>query len=202
MKVGDEKSQTAMTSDGNGVFSTKVELPCEMGAVNVIELEALVSGGGLTKKESLGVWGDISMLLPLRNDGAGWSGPKYRDGVMSSQFNFSITGQNNEAVVVNNPKFLVYRNGELAQELAATEYGNYYSDNIKNYAVHKEHEEWSIECEEGDKIEIRFRCEDEYGLGYDFPFANWVAIEETDDNTFGAGASQGEIKPFGIYWPE
>ena len=50
--------------------------------------------------------------------------------------------------------------------------------------------------------ELLFLCEDEYGLGYDFPFANWVAVEEINDNAYGAWASQGDIKPFGIYWPE
>ena len=119
---------------------------------------------------------------------------------MSSQFNISITGQKDEAVVVNNPEFRVYRNGELVQELEAVAYPNDFDSSI-NYAVHKDHEKWSIECEVGDSIEIRFRCEDKYGLGYDFPFANWTAVEETNDNTHSAGASQGTIKPFEIYWP-
>ena len=54
----------------------------------------------------------------------------------------------------------------------------------------------------GDNIDIRFRCEDEYGLGYDFLFANWVALEETENNTQSAGANYGTNKSLILYWSE
>lgn len=113
--VGDEKMPIAMTSDGNGAFSVVVDLPCELDINNVIELDVQVSSGGLAKKESLGAWGDISMLLPLRSDGGGWSGPTYRNGFMSSQFSISIAGQNGAVAEVINPEFWIYKNGELEQ---------------------------------------------------------------------------------------
>lgn len=199
--IGDEKLPVAMVSDGNGEFSAIVELPCEVDAKNIIKLEALVSGGTLTRKESLGVWGDISMLLPLRSDGGGWSGPTYKNGVMSSQFSISIVGQNGTTVEVNNPEFWIYKNGELVQKLEAVQ-STYYSSDGKNYMVNTENNLWSIDCKVGDNIDIRFRCEDEYGLGYDFLFANWVALEETENNTQSAGANYGTNKSLILYWLE
>lgn len=199
--VGDEKMPIAMTSDGNGVFSAVVDLPCELDTNNVIELDVQVSGGGLTKKESLGAWGDISMLLPLRSDGGGWSGPTYQNGVMSSQFSISIAGQNGAVAEVINPEFWIYKNGELVQQFAGVPSSNFSSDG-KNYTVDTEGDFWSIECEAGDNIDIRFRCEDEYGLGYDFLFANWIALNETDENTQSAGASYGTSKSLDLFWSE
>ena len=199
--IGDKNFSATMTSDGNGGFSAPVELPCEMNAENVIELAALISGGGLTQKETLGTWGDISMLLPLRSDGGGWSGPTYRNGVMSSQFNISISGQNGASVTVNNPEFWIYKNGEFVQKLEAVP-SPHLSSGGKNYTVDTADNYWSLECKQGDVVEIRFRCEDEFGLGYDFLFANWTAVEETGDNTQSAGASQGISKSLELYWPE
>ena len=201
--IGDKKKPVLMTSDGNGTFSTIVELPCELEEKNIIELEALISGGGLTRKESLGAWGDITMLLPLRSDGGGWSGPTYRNGVMSSQFNISIAAQNGTPVEINNPEFRIYKNGELVQNFEGVESANF-SSGGKNYTVDTEGNLWSIECEAGDNIAIRFLCEDEYGLGYDFLFADWVAVEETEtsENAQSAGASYGTNRSFILYWPE
>lgn len=201
MAIAGEKMSAVMTSDGNGEFSTKVELSCEIDAKNVIELDVLVSGGGLTKKESLGSWGDISMLLPLRSDGSSWVGPMYRDGVMSSQFSISMAGQNGVLAEVINPEFWVYRNGEVVQKIKAVQTNNFTSGG-NDFAVDTEGNFWDIECKQGDNIDIRFRCEDAYGLGYDFLFAEWVALYETDENTQNAGVSQGTNKALILYWPE
>ena len=199
--IGNEKIPVTMTSDGSGKFSTVVELPCEVDAKNIIELDALVSGGKLTRKESLGAWGDISMLLPLRSDGSSWSGPTYKDGVMSSQFSISMASQRGTPAEIIHPEFWIYKNGEIVQKIEAVQ-DTYYSSDGKNYTVNTDNNLWSIDCKVGDNIDIRFRCEDEYGLGYDFSFANWIALEETADNTQSAGASQGSNKSLVLYWPE
>lgn len=201
--IGNEKLPIEMMPEGNGVFSAEVAVPCEVDANHVIELETMICSGGLTKKESLGAWGDVSMLLPLRSDGAGWSGPTYRNGVMKTQFHISIVGQNDAEAIVKHPEFWVYINGEFAHKYEAMESAEYFSGS-KNYSVYTDNNYLDIECSEGDTIEIRFRCEDEYGLGYDFPFANWVAVEETEtnENAQSAGASFGNNKALVLFWPE
>ena len=160
LSIGTEKLSVAATSDGSGMFSAVVELPCKNTGTNEIRLDAVISNGEVTKQESLGAWGDISMLLPLQNNGGGWSGPSYENGIMQSRFDISISGLNAEPSVVNNPEFWIYKNGEIEQKLEAIP-SEENAFNAKDYTVNIDNNGWSITCEEGDLIEIRFRCEDE-----------------------------------------
>jgi hypothetical protein len=56
---------------------------------------------------------------------------------------------------------------------------------------------WQLECAAEDVIDIRFRCRDEYGLGYDFLFATWSADPENVYGQTGAefqsGSSEVEL---------
>lgn len=70
-RIGDDELSLPMTSNGNGSYTSQLSLPLE-GNYEVF-LDALVTGGGLTKKEALHAWGEISMMLPIRNSGGGWS---------------------------------------------------------------------------------------------------------------------------------
>ena len=198
-RVGDEEFSLPTTTDGNGSFSSQLSLPLE-GNYEVF-LDALVTGGGLTKRETLSAWGEISMMLPLRNSGGGWSGPEYREGVMSSQFNISIEGQNAVPGPIHNPQFLTHKNGELVQTQDAVEDPYTSGTNAVCYTVDTENYDWSVACDVGDVIEVRFRCEDEFGLGYDFLFQTWVAEGETAENQASGGGQNGGA-PLELYWPE
>ena len=197
-RIGEEEVSVPMTSDGNGLYSCPLSLPLE-GNYEVF-LEALVAGGGLTKKESLGAWGAVSMLLPLQNSGGGWDGPEYRDGVMSSQFHINIWGRSEMPLPVQNPQFLTFRNGELVQTQDAVEDPRTGGGDGCCYTVDTENYVWSVPYDVGDVIEVRFRCEDEYGLGYDFLFQTWVAEGETAEHQAGAGAQYGSSL-LELYWP-
>ena len=197
-RVGNEELSLPTTADGNGTFSSQLSLPLE-GNYEVF-LDALVTGGGLTKKETLSAWGEISMMLPLRNSGGGWSGPEYREGVMSSQFNITIEGQDAVPGPIQNPQFLTYKNGELVLTQDAVEDPYTSGTNAVCYTVDTENYDWSVACEVGDVIEVRFRCEDEFGLGYDFLFQTWVAEGETANNQASAGGQDGSV-PLELYWP-
>lgn len=199
--IGEEKFTVEMTSDKTGTFTGPVALPLMTNTETIIKLDALITGGGITKQESLGAWGDVTMLLPLQSDGGGWSGPYYRNGVMNAQFHISITVQNSVPDSVNHPEFWIYKNGELAQQIPAVQDAYSSSYNGICYTTNTEGALWNIECDLGDVIDIRFRCEDAFGLGYDFLFAHWVAEEETGDNTQSAIASTGNSESLILYWP-
>ena len=199
------KIEVGMNSDGAGGFRGEISLPLE--GDTPIYLSAQISGGGMIRKEDIGGWGNLSMLLPLQNSGGGWSGPEYRDGVMSSQFSISIRGFNGEMLrvyeeqgvptSVQNPEFHIYKNGELAQRIPAI--ASSAEDNLRIAAglepearveiseiTYSVGTDWNIECEVGDVIDIHFVCRDNYGLGYDFYVQSWKVESETQDN-FGAG---------------
>ena len=209
--VGQQNINVDMNGDGTGTFSGQISLPVEES--NAVFLCTQISGGGLTKKEELGGWGNLSMLLPLQNGGGGGSGPEYRDGVMSSQFSITIRGfeggmlkvyeDTDGPASVQNPEFHIYKNGKLEQTLQAI--AGFPEDNIRIVAglepeshvesseiTYSVGDEWTIECETGDVIDIRFVCQDEYGLGYDFFFQSWKAESDTADNYSGAAATVSE----------
>ena len=198
-RIGDDEISLPMISDGNGSYSSQLALPIEGN--HEISLDALITGSGLTRRESLQTWGDISMLLPLRNSGGGWSGPEYKDGVMSSNFNINIYTQNGKPSPIHNPQFLTYRNGKLVQTLDAVEDPYSSTSHGVCYTVDTMGYKWSVECTEGDVIDIRFRCEDDYGLGYDFLFQSWAAEGELAESPAGSGFQSGN-SPVELYWPE
>ena len=184
----------------SGTFETAVGLPvAEHGE---LIFTALITSQGETSREQMMGYGDFSMLLPLQSDGCGWSGPEYREGVLSSQFDISVTGWNyQQPGEIRDPKFQVYRNGELVQTIAAVIDPYSGSSSGVCYTVDTEDYRWSLECDEGDTIEIRFLCQDEFGLGYDWLFANWTPEGEIPENQAAAGAASG-LGDLKLTWPE
>ena len=144
------------------------------------------------------------MLLPLQNNGGSWSGPDYRQGVLSSKFNIAISGQDGVPGPIKEAKFQIYKNGELTQTLSGVvdPYASA-SDGIC-YTVDTEVNLWSMECDIGDTIDIHFLCQDEYGLGYDFLFQTWTVEGETPDNLVRGSSSSGTNSDANLrlYWPE
>ena len=59
-KIGENEISLPMISDGNGSYSSQLALPIEGN--HEISLDALITGSGLTRRESLQTWGDISAL--------------------------------------------------------------------------------------------------------------------------------------------
>lgn len=192
LTAGDELQDVYLSPRGNGAWSAIVNLPVEGECW--IEAEALISGGGMTTGETLSGWGDVKMLLPLYDGGGSWSGPEYRDGNVYSEFAIRIVGPDDSPAAVQAPEFWVYRNGEQVQALEAVPYtygeGEYIPDR-----------DWSLECDPGDVVEIHFRCVDEFGLGYDFPFLNWM-IEEENDTISGGDVSYVGGNGLTLFWPE
>ena len=199
VELNGETWELPMTGE-SGTFETVVGLPVtEHGE---LIFTALITSQGETSREQMMGYGDFSMLLPLQSDGGGWDGPEYRDGVLSSHFNVSVTGRDYQHPgEIRDPKFQVYRNGELVQTIAAVIDPYSGSSNGVNYTVDAEDYRWSLECDEGDIIEIRFCCQDEYGLGYDVLFGNWTVEGEKPEWDSMAGAMSG-LGDLELTWPE
>ena len=198
--VGSDRQALSMTADEAGVCGGTVLLPVDESCE--VKLAAVITGGGESQRVELGGWGDLSMLLPLQSGGGGWEGPVYRDGILSSQFHITIEGRDNRRPgAIEKPEFRIYRNGELVQTFGAVIDPSAGSGSGVCYTVDTEDYRWGLECDEGDIIEIRFLCQDEYGLGYDFLFAVWTPDGETPENQMAAGMStgSGELR---LYWPE
>ena len=198
--VGMDVLREVLSADADGSYSGTVSLPVESGTE--IRLTAVITTGGVTTREKLGDWGEISMLLPLQAGGGGWDGPVYRHGALSSQFHITIDGRDNQKPgTIENPEFRIYRNGELVQTFGAVIDPTAGSSSGFCYTVDTEDYRWSLECDEGDVIGIRFLCQDEFGLGYDWLFANWTPEGEIPENHAAAGVVSG-LGDLKLIWPE
>ena len=198
--VNGKQSNLPMTNIGAGIFSVSLPLPLDSVNNFLVQLSATVTGGGLTRQEELGSWSELSMLLPLSLRGGGWSEPTYLNGMMQSDFHVRIDGQGHQTAPVCEPMFHIYKNGELAQTLNAVIDPNSSSSIGINFTTDTENYVWCLPCAIGDVIEIRFLCQDEYGLGYDFLFQTWTAAVAPENQT-GAGIAA-EAQDLTLFWPE
>ena len=185
----------------SGTFEAAVGLP--VAEYGELIFTALITSQGETSREQMMGYSDFSMLLPLQTGGGGWDGPVYQDGILSSQFHITIEGRDNQRPgVIENPEFRIYRNGELVQTIAAVIDPYSGSSSGVCYTVDAEDYRWSLECDEGDTIKIRFLCQDEFGLGYDWLFANWTPDDgemQRDQASAGAVSGLADLK---LIWPE
>lgn len=199
LSPGEESFTFPMTREGEGGFFTaQLSLPSS-GSLD-FSLDAAISDGEQTMVESLSYW-DWYSLLPLRNEGASWSGPSYENGVMSSQFSISLRNSNGTLPALQDPAFLIYKNGELAETIPAMIEHRDQIDGTVSYAPNTPDRLWSISCEEWDVIDIRFRCTDELGLGYDFYFASWTADGDVSGDVPGYSTDLSR-QEFILHWPE
>lgn len=198
-RICDRLFTVPMEATEDGSFAVRLSLPLE--EAGEISLSVQISGGSVTRREELGAWSDISMLLPLRSSGGGWDGPEYLDGTASSSFTIFIDGRSGMPGPIQNPRFTVYRNGDLVQTIPAVI--DPYSEGTDSIAftVDTEGRRWHLKCDIGDSIDIRFCCEDEYGLGYDFLFMSYAVDEEANPNYNGTTYQSG-TSPLTLYWPE
>ena len=198
--VGTNVLHEVLSADAAGSYSGTLSIPVESGTE--IRLTAVITTGGVTTREKLGDWGEISMLLPLQTGGGGWDGPVYQNGILSSQFHITIDGQDNQKPgAIENPEFRIYRNGEFVQTFGAVIDPTAGSSSGYCYTVDTEDYRWGLECDEGDVIEIRFLCQDEFGLGYDWLFAAWTPEEEIPETHAAAGVVSG-LGDLKLIWPE
>jgi len=190
----------SLTGDGAGTFAGVLEIPVTE-PFDGIDLDVLVQNDGARRREDLDGWEELSMLLPLRACGSSWSGPVYRNGKAESDFDIDL--ENTCQTRIDDPRFRIYLNGELAQEVAAEVSEDTFTDSgdTVSYSPVLPDQTWSMACEIGDQVEITFSCQDSFGLGYEFPFMEWTIKAETPDNQNGGGASSGSNVPV-LTWPE
>lgn len=172
---GGETERAALSVNETGVCQGEIAIPTARGE---IRLETAVTSGGVTVWEDLGGWEGIYMLLPLQLSGSSVSGPTYQEGALSS--NFDLVLANESGTEVLNPVFRIYRNGNLEQEVEAepSQTMSTGSSDDQVYATALPDQTMQLDCDPGDRIEIRFSCTDGYGLGYDFAYLSWAILED------------------------
>lgn len=166
-------TEVPLTHAGNGRFTAPVALTTENGD---IWLSITVTAGGVTAKEDLGGWGDISMLLPLQMNGWGGSVPTIvGDQLMLGDYSAHVKDQDYNWAKAEDTEFYVYLNGENVLTCAA--------EPLEDFGM-VQYESGSLpdlQVQEGDSVALSFACRDVYGLHYEFPMYSWT-IERDQGN--------------------
>lgn len=168
-----------METKGDGRFTVPVAISTQSGD---IRLSALITTGGITTEEELGIWGDISMLLPLQMSGWGWGDPQFEEGALTLRdHSAGVQDRNGIPMEACETEFYVYVNGELGEKVSAAPLED---DDLTQY--------WMESCtlsrkvSLGDEIAVSFACRDAYGLHYEFPLYTWEVVETQDQSAFTA----------------
>lgn len=177
-------TEVPLEATQNGIYTGRLQLPLENGSGLSakygagLALEVHITSNGTTRSQQLGSWGDLSMLLPLRVSGSGWSGPNYVNGAMTTQFHIVLEGAEGKEVAAQEPEFAIYKNGVLADAVPAVIDPDTFASGGVCYTADTPGNFYALDCEPSDIIEIRFRCRDVHGLRYDFLLMIWSAEQK------------------------
>lgn len=161
---------TALPVDGAGSCNEILSFPMDNSME--IRLTAAITTGGVTTREELGSWSDVSMLLPVQLRSWGGTSPVYRDGCLTieQQEGWPETPDGDEARV-SDICYRLYVNHEKVREASQCE-------------------NWQQECAAGDEIRLTLFCRDEYGLGYEFTLLEFVCDETAGEAGIGSSSKQ------------
>ena len=147
-----------------------------------------VTTGGISSREEIGGWEDISMLLPVQysGGGAGYSAELQNGNVEIDRREVSLRNWNREAASVHDPVFRMLCNGTVVQERPGVR--AYDEEDAVTYST-----SWKPQpCKAGDELAETFTCTDDYGLTYTFVLARYRIAE---DGTLGEDYQDGDQYP-------
>lgn len=174
-KLDGKESALPMTASGSGEFTCMIEVPAEQNCE--LSLAAVINSGGVTRREELGAWSELSMLLPVRMHSWGGSAPVYEDGFLSiGHHDGDLEARDGSPAKVTDVCYRLYVNGEKVKE-------------------EKTCENWLQECTQGDEVRITLSCRDQYGLGYEFTMMEFVCDENANDYGTANIAGEGTVSP-------
>lgn len=161
-----------------GHFTAPLSLPIAQSGEVLLNID--ITTNGVTTREYLGGWSDISMLLPLQMNGWGWGNPSYENGALTlRELSAAVQTRDHVSVRAQGVEFYVYINGERACTAPAALYDfDYYSYSCDKITLEG--------VKVGDEVTVAFSCRDEYGLHYEFELYTWTVVDTRDQNSFTA----------------
>lgn len=182
LRQGSDGNTVSLEGDGTGRFSGALPIFLEGEA---LFLEVRIDSGGASRREELGGWDDVAMLLPVRMSGSGYGGPAYRYGVFSVDgYTVDLTDQSGQPAAVTEPSFCLQRNGETVWEAEGVPPEDGWAASglsqeeareagLLRDGAYSVGGTVEVECQPGDTLELFFTCRDAYGLRYTFPMESW-----------------------------
>lgn len=187
MTISGQKQTVSLEHQGNGVFSAPVSLPVDLGT-GIDTAAVMVTTDGISSREEIGGWEDLSMLLPVQYSGGGasYSSELQNGNAEIDRREVSLRNWSREAASVHDPVFRMLCNGTVVQEQPGVR--AYDEEDAVTYST-----SWKPQpCEPGDELAETFTCTDDYGLTYTFVIARyWI----TEDGTLGEDYQDGDQYP-------
>ena len=169
----DGQGSAPLTGDGKGTFVGVLEIPLDRGRLE-FSLDIVTRDGTGQRRENLGGVYDTGELLPVQcTYQGGRTQAEYLKGVFTAyECNAELyTKTSPGGIETEGQVFRLRRNGEIAAEQAAEP-----GDGSNSYFCGR----LASEAQPGDRMTLTFFCRDENGLGYEFLFQSWIAVEERD----------------------
>jgi len=150
---------SANLREKDGLWEGELTLPVD--ETSPVTLSLLTEPHTDPTVETLAEYPSMAALLPvvLANHGGEAAYDQAGDGKLyfvHCETNFTDPAGN--PVEVKEPRYRVYRNGELALEVSALDY---------------EIEGKGVDADPGDQMELNLTCRDAYGLSYEFSLRRW-----------------------------
>ena len=161
-----------LLGDAAGRFRGTLELPLSEFSGD-LQFDVKIVNGEVQRRERLGGWQDVAMLLPLQISSSGYGGPEYQNGIFSvDNYCLYLINRVGEPAAAEEPVYFLQRNGVTVweAEAAALEEGGYFTDGTAE-----------AEGQAGDTMALFFTCRDAEGLRYTFPLESWEIIEGGED---------------------
>lgn len=159
-----------LSGNGMGTLTGTLDLPLS-SLSGEYSLDIMIENGETQRRESLGYLGEAARLLPIQCNGWRMGMTFYQKGVFTvSGCDVEVYVSSGEAPEIKDAVFRLTRNGEVVEEQRAMQ-----GDRMGSYV---NAEEWSAECQAGDKLTMTFFCRDRNGLGYEFFLEGWRISEE------------------------
>lgn len=152
-------SQTELTRNASGTYAGEMAVPAECTNLQIL---VTVRSEGSTDTAWL-YEGRAAGLLPVTLSGRSGNGSRQDGGA-----EITAAVRLGEPVSASGQAFRLYCNGRLAETVPAV--------------AGQESGTWegtgTLSCADGDQVEVRFFCEDDLGLGYEFPVRVWEVKED------------------------
>lgn len=155
--------------DSVGSCSGNLIFPVEDTAE--VKLAAIVTMNGVTTREELGGWGEISQMLPIQFGAGGGSWPMYSEGMLSVDlYHAFLNGGDRWEIIVEEPEFRIYFNDRLEKTVPV--------EARQDGGPQREHhilmeQQLLMPCKPGDTVRMTVACKDQFGLGYEFNLGIW-----------------------------
>lgn len=167
-----ETVSVPMSRSNSYIFDANLKLPIDNynEAVYTIQVEM---NGKITRQEVY-TFADVYDVMPIHCGGTSLSVPDYENGQISGQCGLFVDKYAGvpSPLPLLDPHFDIIKNGVVVQTLEAMHTGQW-EEGIAWPYYPVDWKFWSADVQEGDRIDIRFRCHNEDGLGWEFYFASY-----------------------------